>query len=337
MIRQHNSLRILLDTLWEKTLTCEAIGAVDPDVSILSSPFPKGFFMAEDVREKASLNHEAVISLNFIRDSSIYVFRRHYRQGLRSHIMEVLKRMDVVQERTGIEIDGVKWFPRAKPTRMLRIFRTKFKRLEEAIAEIGTVKIIEKYLGPNHIAVSDEFLVDYMVKGRRDFLLCGLQEYVEGEVLDPWGSITRAHLAGLLGRMNKESGNRSETSEELWIQRVRVGVERFIESVKRMILDAGHVPDLAGVGNILLTPAGDVKLVDINNVSKVSFESRIEVDDKGYPVCDTSIKALSMLEQKALERSIDMKETIYRTFLDAQRMKEVRILQEQFDSFVTCR
>ena len=287
--------------------------------------------MTEDVREKASLNHEAVVSLNFIRDPSIYLFRRHYRQGLRSHIMEVLKRMDVVRERDGIEIDGVKWFPRAKPTKMLRVFRTKFKRLEEAIQEIGTVKIIEKYLGPNHIATSNEFLVDHTVRGRRDFVLCGLQEYVEGEVLDPWSSITRAHLAGLLIRMNKGSGDKSETSTELRIQRVRIGVERFIEGVKRMILEAGHVPDLAGVGNILLTPAGDVKLVDINNVSKVSFESSIEVDDKGYPVCDTSIKALSLLEQKVLDRSVDMKETIYRTFLDAQRMKEVRILQERFD------
>ena len=288
--------------------------------------------MTEDVRGKASLNHELVVSLNFIRDPDLFVFRRHYKQGLRSHIMEVLKRVDVARERRGIEINGVKWFPRAKPTKMLRIFRTKFKTLEEALEEIGTVKMIEKYLGPDHIAASNEFLVDYMLEGKWDFLLCGLQEYVEGEVLDPWGSITRAHLAGLLVRMNKGSGERSETKAALRIQRIRSGVERFIESVKRMILEAAHVPDLAGVGNILLTPDGDVKLVDINNVSKVSFESTIEVDDKGYPVCDTSIKALSLLEQKVLERSIDMKETIYHTFLDTQRMKEVRTLQERFDS-----
>ncbi len=288
--------------------------------------------MTEDVREKASLDHEAVVSLNFIRDPGNFVFRRHYRQGLRSHIMEVLKRMDVARERNGIEIDGIKRFPRAEPTKMLRIFRTKFKRLEEAIEEIGTVKMIEKYLGPDHIAASNEFLVDYMFRGKRDFLLCGLQEYIEGEVLDPWGLITRAHLTRLLARMNKGSGDRSQKSKELWIQKIRIGVERFIEGVKRMIFEAGHIPDLAGVGNILLTPAGNVKLVDINNVTKVSFEPRIEVDDKGYPVCDTSIKALSLLEEKVLERSVDMKETIYGTFLDAQRMKEVRILQEQFNS-----
>jgi hypothetical protein len=246
--------------------------------------------------------------------------------------MEVLKRMDVARERSGIEIEGVKWFPRAKPVKMLRIFRTKFKRREEAIQEIGTVKMIEKYLGPNHIAASNEFLVDYHFRGRRDILLCGLQEYVEGEVMDPWASITEGYLTGLLARMNKGSGDRSQTSAELWLQRIRIEVKRFIERVKRMISEAGHVPDLAGVGNILLTPAGEIKLVDINNVSKVSYEPSIEVDDKGYPVCDTSIKALSLLEQKVLERPIDMKETIYRTFLDAQRMKEVRNLQESFDS-----
>jgi hypothetical protein len=93
--------------------------------------------MTEDVREKASLNHEAVVGLNFIRDSAIFVFRRHYRQGLRSHIMEVL---------------------------------------------------------------------------------------------DPWGYITRAHLTQLLIRMNKGSGDRSETSAERWIQRVRIGVGTVLRS-----------------------------------------------------------------------------------------------------------
>ena len=62
--------------------------------------------MTEDVRERASLDHEGVVSLNFIRDPSIYVFRRHYRQGLRSHIMEVLKRTDVARERMGLEMEG---------------------------------------------------------------------------------------------------------------------------------------------------------------------------------------------------------------------------------------
>lgn len=293
--------------------------------------------MKEDVRERAALDHQAVVDLNFVKDPCDYFFRRHYRQGLRSHIMEVLKRTDVKRERDGIEIDGIRWFPRAKPIKMLRVFRTKFLRLEQAIEEVGTVKIIERYLAPDHIAKSDEFLVDYVAGGRRDFILCGLQEYVEGEILDPWAPMTEAHLTGLFVRMNEGSGDKSPSNKEIWIQKVRKRMERFIGSVKRMILKARYVPDLAGVGNILLTPAGKIKLVDINNVSKVSLESGIKVDDKGYPVCDTSITALSLLEQKILERSIDMEETIYHTFLEARRMKEVKNMQERFDHSVAYR
>ena len=286
--------------------------------------------MTEDIREKASINHEGVVTQNFIRDPGIYLFRRHYKQGLRSHIMEVLKRIDVERERRGLVIDGIKWFPRARPTKMLRIFRTKFKTLEEAFEEIRTVKIIEEYLAPDHVAKSDEFLGDYISGGKRDFILCGLQEYVEGETLDPWSPITTEHLAELFSRMKMDPQDASEMTTELLIQRVRNRAEKFIKGVKKMILEADHVPDLAGVGNILLTPSGEIKLVDINNVSKVSFESSIKIDDKGYPVCDKSIKALSLLEQKILTRPIDMKEMIYRTFLDPQRIRDVKILEESF-------
>ena len=55
----------------------------------------------------------------------------------------------------------------------------------------------------------------------------------------------------------------------------------FRGRVKKMILEVGHDPDLAGVGNLLLTPRAELKLVDITNVSKVSFERAISVDDKG--------------------------------------------------------
>lgn len=286
--------------------------------------------MTVDVREKACLNHEEVLSLNFIIDPGIYLFRRHHRQGLRSHIMEVLQRNDVERERKGAVIDGIRWFPRAKPIKMLRIFRTKFKTLEEASEEIRTVKIIEKYLAPDHVAESDEFLVDYVMEGKRDFILCGLQDYVEGEILDPWSPITREHLAELFSRMNIDPRDASEMTTELLIQRVQKKIENFIKRVKRMILEANHVPDLAGVGNLLITAVGDIKLVDINNISKVSFEPTIKIDDKGYPVCDKSIEALSLLEQKILASPIDMAETVYRTFLDAQRMREVKVLEERF-------
>jgi hypothetical protein len=286
--------------------------------------------MTEDVREKASLNHQEVVRLNFVRDPGTYIFRRHYKQGLRSHVMEVLRRDDVGRERAGVVIEGIRWFPKAKPIKMLRIFRTKFNSLNEALEEVKRVKIIEKYLAPDHVAMSDEFLVDYVRDGKRDFILCGLQEAVEGETLDPWSPITKDHLAELFSRMGRESADASGRRTERLIKRAQKRANKFIEGVKRMILEANHVPDLAGVGNLLLTPEGEVKLVDINNISRVSFGPTIRVDDKGYPVSDKSIQALSLLEQKILVRAINKKETVYKTFLDSQRVRDVKVLEDRF-------
>jgi hypothetical protein len=84
------------------------------------------------------------------------------------------------------------------------------------------------------------------------------------------------------------------------------------------------------VENLLITPAGNIKLVDINNISKVFLGPKINLDDKGYPVCDKSIEAISMLEKKLLGKSIDKTEKLYKIFLDPQRMKEVVALEEKF-------
>ena len=69
--------------------------------------------MPEDIREKPFLNHEDVLGFNFIRVPGIYLYRRHYCQGLRSHIMEVLDPEDVEDETKGIMIDGLRSYPRA--------------------------------------------------------------------------------------------------------------------------------------------------------------------------------------------------------------------------------
>jgi hypothetical protein len=99
-----------------------------------------------------------------------------------------------------------------------------------------------------------------------------------------------------------------------------------------MILEGGCIPDLSGVGNLILTPAGNIKLVDINNISPVVFGDEVSIDDKGYPVCDKSIEVISILEQKLLQRPIDMKETIYGTFLNPRRMKRVKAVEKKFRS-----
>jgi hypothetical protein len=43
-----------------------------------------------DIRDRETLQHGDIVSLNFIRADCPYVFRRHFRCGLRSHILEVL-------------------------------------------------------------------------------------------------------------------------------------------------------------------------------------------------------------------------------------------------------
>ena len=244
--------------------------------------------------------------------------------------MQVLNLEDVEKEKNGIIIDGLRWYPRAEPLKMLRIFRKRFNTLEEAEEELKRVRIIQTYLAPDYLAMPGEFLVDYSRHGKCEILLCGLQEYVQGQILDPWGLLNRDHLASFRYDMGFDNTEDSARISDQWIRSVRERADNFIKKLKQMIAETGHVPDLAGAGNLILTRSGNIKLVDINNVSMVSFDPVINLDDRGYPVCDKSIEALSLIEQKLLGRSSLRTEPIYDTFLDPERMKEVRALDEEF-------
>ena len=107
--------------------------------------------MSEDIRDKPSIRHDDVAGLNFIKAASPYYFRKHFRQGLRSHVMEILNHSDVQIENNGVVVDGARWFPRAKPTNMLRIFRTRLATVDRALEEIARVKVVEQYLSLIHI------------------------------------------------------------------------------------------------------------------------------------------------------------------------------------------
>jgi hypothetical protein len=286
--------------------------------------------MPGDIRDKPYLIHKDILGLNFIKDPGIYLYRRHYRSGLRSHIMQVLNPEDVEKEKKGIIIDGFRWYPRAEPLKMLRIFRKRFNTLEDTEEELKRVRIIQTYLAPDYLAMPGEFLVDYSRHGKGEVLLCGLQEYVQGQILDPWGLLNRDHLASLRYDMGFDNTEDSVRTSDQWIRSVRERADNFIKKLKKMIAETGYVPDLAGAGNLILTRSGNIKLVDINNVSRVLFDPVINLDDKGYPVCDKSIEALFLIEQKLLGRSSLRTEPIYDTFLDPERMKEVRALDEEF-------
>lgn len=290
--------------------------------------------MPIDIRDKPHISHEDIIQLNFIRDAEAYVFRKYHKQGLRSQIMEVLDRKDVAKQTNGERINGVLFFPWANPIKILRIFRSRFNSKEDVFEEIKKLKIVEKYLPPDSYAKSIEFIVDYVRDGTPHLVLCGLQDYIEGEALNPWELVKKNNLADLFNKMKVERRHLLEMTMEQFIKRVKKNAKIFIQSTKKMILEANYVPDFAGVENLILTPSGNIKLVDINNISKVSFESSISLDDKGYPVCDKSIEAISMLEQALFERVFDKTEKIYRIFLDPQRMKEVKDLEEKFHFFM---
>jgi len=281
----------------------------------------------EDPRDKLSLTHDDVVALNFVKAPGIYVYRRHYRAGLRSHIMQVLRREDVEKERTGVLRDGVRRFPKARPLKMLRIFRTRFRNLREAEEELARFKIIETYLAPFHIARSNEFLADFTGPGQKEPILCGLQDYMDGEAINPWNRLDDEELTSLKERMPHPEGPGSQRE---WIANVRTQADRLVLRLKELVSKAGYVPDLAGSGNLILTPPGLIKLVDINNISRVSFDSSILLDDRGYPVCDKSVEALSMLERNLAGRPLDPDDGIYQVFLAPARMEKVRIIEREF-------
>ena len=161
--------------------------------------------MTEDIRDKPHIDHKDVIGLNFIKTQKTYVFRKYSKQGLRSQILEVLDAGDVFKQSKGEVIQGIKHYPWAKPLKILRIFRTKFESLEDVFDEIEKYKTIEKYLPPDSYSKSFEFIVDYIREGQRDFILCGLQEFVEGIGLNPWELVQKNHLANLVRNLQDQS------------------------------------------------------------------------------------------------------------------------------------
>ncbi len=264
------------------------------------------------------------MALNFISATPSCVFRKHHRQGLRSHIMEVLDPVDVAKEQRGTKIDGIRWFPKAAPRLMLRIFRSRLETLDSALLEIGRVKLVERYLAPEFMATSTECIVDYRRPEGTDLLLCGLQEVISGEILDPWSLLDTRDLLPALHDALCHGNEMATLSLPEWRGRIRRSAVDFLQRIKRMVAEAGHIPDLAGVGNLLVTARGGIRLVDINNICAVRFDASIRLDEKGYPVCDKSIEALSLIEKKLLGRPVDMGERIYRWFLDPERRKAVQ-------------
>lgn len=275
--------------------------------------------MTPDIRDKPTLSHDDIIALNFIKRPSRFFFRHHFREGLRSRLIQVLALPDVLIETRGIVQQGICRFPLAQPLAMLRIFKNRFSSLRDIQKEIDNYKILQQGLSESHYAVSSEFLVDYTRGRDKNTLLCGLQEYVHGESVDPWHENALLKIESIVKGPHKTA-----------LKTALDSLASFVGCIKKIIMKTGCIPDLAGVGNLIMTPSGGVKLVDINNISRVVMKHQIPVDDKGYPVSDKSIQALFQIETRILGRSKNTADTLYCFFLDPHRMKEVRELEMSF-------
>ncbi|RLB93359.1 MAG: hypothetical protein DRH26_04080 [Deltaproteobacteria bacterium] len=279
----------------------------------------------KDIRDQAYLTENEVLKLNFINDSSRYIFRKYYRSGLRSHIFEILTAQDVLKETQGEITEEIQLFPRAKPKKMLRILRNRFKNKEAVFQEIKKYRLLLQFLGPEYIAQSEEFIVDYTGTGKSQIVLCGLQEYIEGEILDPWGLGDKNFLPDLFS-----APICPESQIKAMVEKSRKNIAIFVKRIRQMISNTGYIPDLAGFGNLILTPGGDLKLVDINNIVEIKLNDSIPIDDKGYPSCDVSVEVLSILERELLQKDIQMDDPLYRFFLSRERKIKVKELEKYF-------
>ncbi len=279
----------------------------------------------QDIRDQAYLTESEVLKLNFINDSSHYIFRKYYRSGLRSHILEILAAEDVLKEIHGEITEGIRMFPRAKPKKMLRILRNRFKNKEAVFQEIKKYQLLLKFLGPAFIAESEEFIVDYTGTEKSQIVLCGLQEYIEGEILDPWGLGGKNFLLDLF-----KTSTCPDSQLAARVEKARKNIAIFVKKIRQMISDTGYIPDLAGFGNLILTIEGNLKLVDINNIVEIKLNNFIPIDDKGYPSCDVSVEVLSLLEKDILQKNIQIDDPLYQFFLSPERKIKVKALEKQF-------
>ncbi|MBI9090766.1 MAG: hypothetical protein JEZ12_16235 [Desulfobacterium sp.] len=276
-----------------------------------------------DIITAPFISNSKLEGLNFLRTPATGCFRRHFRGGLRSHLFELIQAKDLEAEQTGKVIDNIRQFPRAMPSRMLRVLRTRFDSLDQALKEIEKYRLLLEILGPDLVARSEEFIVEYQGCGQKEILLCGLQEYIKGTILDPW------HLAGRDALKHFYRPN-ATTPCHGFIARATREIKTFVGAVRTMIHTTGHIPDLAGVGNLMLTPEGRLKLVDINNIIEIKQTASIPLDDRGYPCCDKSMEVLFILEQKILQQPISMDDPLHERFFTPERREEVKTLEQAF-------
>lgn len=245
--------------------------------------------------------------------------------------MEVLDPADVAMESAGVAQDGCRWYPKASPLKVLRLFRTKFSTWQDAYEDIQRFKVIKFFLSTEYLAVSEEFIADYTEHDTHRIMLCGLQEFVKGQVLDPWALTGECLLEKYNPCLLTET---PDIHPDAWAALVQHHAGQFVDRIKRMISEARLIPDLAGIGNLILSTDGVIKLVDINNICHVNFHAPPQPDEKGYPTCDKSIEALSRIETHILGRPVLPSDPIYGVFLTPERIRTATDMGKKFHATI---
>lgn len=262
--------------------------------------------------------------INFLKIPGHYQLRRHFRAGLRSQLLELISTRDLEKEIHGILVNGIRRFPRAKPLKMVRILKNRFSSCATALEEITRYRTLLAFLGSDFVAQSEEFIVEHHEKDQDHILLCGLQEYIEGTILDPW------HLSDERSLEHFYTPNPGTTTQE-FTRQATSDIKRFAGAVTAMVKETGLIPDLAGDGNLMLSHGGCLKLVDINNIIKIKPGPEIQLDDKGYPCCDKSIEVLSILGHKiARTPPTTADDPFLGKFFDQDRKQRVNKLEQAF-------
>lgn len=262
--------------------------------------------------------------INFLRVPEHYHLRRHFRAGLRSQLLELIPNKDLEKETHGILANGIRTFPRARPIKMVRVLKNRFNSCAAALEEIKKYRVLLASLGSYFVAQSEEFIVEYREKNQNHILLCGLQEYIEGTTLNPW------HLSDERSLEHFYISN-PETTPKKFTRQAVSDIKGFVGAITAMVEQTGLIPDLAGDGNLMLSPEGRLKLVDINNIIKITQGPEIQLDDKGYPCCDKSMEVLSILGNKIARIPPPFsKDPFLGKFFDLERRQKVNELEQAF-------
>ncbi len=246
------------------------------------------------IRYQQSVSHDEVVGAGLA--SPNYHYQRHYLQGMRSHVIEVIPQQRWDDYTNGVVIDELRQWPKPVPVAMLRILKEEFAHIDDALAEARKTNLLQQHMD-GYVAKSLEFIAGT----QNDFYLCGSQKYIKGEIFGPWGAI-----------------NLKIDSEK---------TRGFVTTVKNMVIKTGYIPDLVGNGNIIVSENGSLTLVDINNIQKVGINHQIKLDNKLYPIVDLSIEALFRIEQ--MIGSVD-DWSLYNHYRDPVRINEVTAIEKEW-------